>query len=420
MALIAVAADKGAPGVTTTALALAAVWPRPVLLAECDPAGGDLVYRLPAADGGRLDQRRGLLSLAVAARRGLQPHQAWEHTQKLNGGLDILTGVTNAEQGAGLNLLWGPVGRVLAASSQADVIADCGRLGVDGPLYDLLAEAAVVLLVMRASLGEVVRLRDRCAAVATALHKRGRSGSAVEVVVIAGHKHLRTSIAEIGQALEPVPTPARVAGLADDSKGAELLRGEWGGKLDKSLLIRTARDIAEHLVGRLPAIPAAGLHGGRDGGLNRPTRPGPRPDGGPATAAVGEPLVSAATWAAAPGPRHAAARGFPPLAKPSGADHPPPDESHAAGRRGVTDAAAAQPGPPPARCRPAQRARCRPRPRQPGAAPPSAPGAALPGAHAVAPTGPPAEPGAYAAAPTAPPAQPAQPGESGPGQPGRR
>ena len=176
MALIAVAADKGAPGVTTTALALAAVWPRPVLLAECDPAGGDLVYRLPAADGGRLDQRRGLLSLAVAARRGLQPHQAWEHTQKLNGGLDILTGVTNAEQGAGLNLLWGPVGRVLAASSQADVIADCGRLGVDGPLYDLLAEAAVVVLVTRASLGEVVRLRDRSAAVATALHKRGRSG----------------------------------------------------------------------------------------------------------------------------------------------------------------------------------------------------------------------------------------------------
>ena len=274
MALIAVAADKGAPGVTTTALALAAVWPRPVLLAECDPAGGDLVYRLPAADGGRLDQRRGLLSLAVAARRGLQPHQAWEHTQKLNGGLDILTGVTNAEQGAGLNLLWGPVGRVLAASSQADVIADCGRLGVDGPLYDLLAEAAVVLLVMRASLGEVVRLRDRCAAVATALHKRGRSGSAVEVLVIAGHKHLRTSIAEIGQALEPVPGPARVAGLADDSKGAELLRGEWGGKLDKSLLIRTARDIAEHLVGRLPAIPAPGLHGGPNPG------PNPGPDGG--------------------------------------------------------------------------------------------------------------------------------------------
>src|SRR6201996_7081313 len=144
MALIAIAADKGAPGVTTTALALAAVWPRPVLRAECDPAGGDLVSRLPAADGGRLDPRRGLLSLAVAARRGLQPHQAWEHVQKLNGGLDVLTGVTNADQGAGLNLLWGPVGRLLAANAQADVIADCGRLGVDGPIYALPAGAALI------------------------------------------------------------------------------------------------------------------------------------------------------------------------------------------------------------------------------------------------------------------------------------
>src|SRR5713226_7651336 len=129
MALIAVAADKGAPGVTTASVALAAVWPRPVLLAECDPAGGDLVYRLPGADGGRLDPGRGLLSLAVAARRGLVPQQVWEHTQKLHGGLDVLAGVTNAEQGAGLDPLWGSVGSALAGLPQADAIADCGRLG---------------------------------------------------------------------------------------------------------------------------------------------------------------------------------------------------------------------------------------------------------------------------------------------------
>ena len=34
MALIALAADKGSPGVTTAAVALAAVWPRRVMLAE--------------------------------------------------------------------------------------------------------------------------------------------------------------------------------------------------------------------------------------------------------------------------------------------------------------------------------------------------------------------------------------------------
>src|SRR4029077_2102430 len=87
MALIAVASDKGAPGVTTASVVLAAVWPRPVLLAECDPAGGDLLYRFPGADRGRLCPGRGLLSLAVAARRGLRPEQIWEHTQALRGGL---------------------------------------------------------------------------------------------------------------------------------------------------------------------------------------------------------------------------------------------------------------------------------------------------------------------------------------------
>jgi hypothetical protein len=310
MALIAVAADKGSPGVTTTALALAAVWPRPVLLAECDPAGGDLVYRLPAADGGRLDPRRGLLSLAVAARRGLQPQQTWEHVQKLDGGLDVLAGVTNADQGAGLNLLWGPVGRVLAANTQADVIADCGRIGVDGPAYDLLAEATLVVLVTRASLGEVVRLRDRAAAIGAGLQKRNRPGLLADVVVIADSKHFRTSIAEIGEALSQTSAPARVAGgLAHDPKGADLLRGEWGGKLDKSLLIRTARDIAENLTSRLPAAPP------------EPSPPHLDAEPAPATA------------------RHAAARGYPPAPGPLPGGvlpagplpgGPLPDESHVA------------------------------------------------------------------------------------------
>jgi hypothetical protein len=256
MALIAIAADKGSPGVTTTSVALAAVWPRPVLLAECDPAGGDLVYRLPGNDGERLDPRRGLLSLAVAARRGLQPHQVWEHVQKLRGGLDVLAGVTSAEHGAGLEGLWGSVGAVLSALPQADVIADCGRIGVDGPYYDLLAQATAVVMISRATLGEVVRLRERAIAVAAALQRRGRPGTRVGVVVIAGHKHFNSALAEVAQSLDQGKVPASViGGLADEPKSADLLRGEWGGKLDKSLLIRTAREIAAHLAAQLPAEP---------------------------------------------------------------------------------------------------------------------------------------------------------------------
>jgi hypothetical protein len=254
MALIVIAADKGAPGVTTTALALAAVWPRRVLLAECDPSGGDLVYRFPAAQGNSLDPRRGLLTLAVAARRGLQPGQLWEHTQKMVGGLDVLTGVINAEQGSGLATLWGPLGGLFAGMSGGDVIADCGRLGPDGPQYDLIAQAALVLLVTRPTPGDVIRLRDRAAAVASAVNARGRRGFTSAVAVIADQRTLKATAAEVGQTLTQGNVPAGVVGgLANDPKGAELLRGEWGGRLDKTLLIRTARETAQQLAASLPA-----------------------------------------------------------------------------------------------------------------------------------------------------------------------
>ena len=252
MALIVVAADKGAPGVTTTALALASVWPNPVLLAECDPAGGDLMFRFPAADGRQLDPRRGLLSLAVAGRRDYHQQQVWPHAQKIHGGLDVLVGVTNAEQGAGLAALWRPLGAMLAALPGADVIADCGRLGPEGPAYDLLAEAAVVLLVTRPDLGSVIRLRDRAAAVMTAAQRHGRRGIALGMLVIADPKNLKGAQAEVAHALQQAGLPVRlVCGMADDPKGAELLKGTWGGRLDKALLIRTAREIAGQLAGEL-------------------------------------------------------------------------------------------------------------------------------------------------------------------------
>lgn len=258
MGLIAVAADKGAPGVTTTTLALAAVWPRPVLLAECDPAGGDLAFRFPSADGQRLDPRRGMLSLAVAARHGLQPGQVWEHTQKLYGGIDVLLGVTNADQGASLSAFWGQLGRVLAGIPQADVFADCGRLGADGPATDLLAEASQVLLLTRAEVGEIIRLRDRVVALATAVEKRGRRGFIADIVVIADQKNFQPELAEVAHVLSQGRAPARVlGGIASDARAAGLLRGHWGGKLDKSLLIRSVRDIAGQLAAITPQQPTA-------------------------------------------------------------------------------------------------------------------------------------------------------------------
>ena len=260
MALIAVAADKGAPGVTTACIALAVVWPRPVLLAECDPAGGDLACWLPGAGGGRLDPGRGLLSLAVAGRRGIGPGQILDHTQKLSGGLDVLAGVVTAEQGAGLEMLWGPAGAALAQLPGLDVIADCGRIGADSPHYDVFASASSVVLVTRDTLAEVVRLRERVAAVTAALASRHRNAP-VQVVVVASRRRFHAAIGEVGRALGPNGAGYVLGGLAYDPPSAEALRGEWGGRLNRSLLIRTARDLAGRLAA--PLAPAVAAPAGR-------------------------------------------------------------------------------------------------------------------------------------------------------------
>ncbi len=248
MALIVLAADKGAPGVTTAATALGAVWPRPVLLAECDPAGGDLAYRLPGA-GGMLNPARGLLSLGASARRGLRAEQIYEHTQRLVGGLDVLAGLTNGEQAAGLTWLWAPLGRALATLPEADVLADCGRLCGHPQLNDLLAEARLLLLVTRAGLDHVAHLRERLALLG--------EGTQVGVVVIADPRAYRASIEEVRRVVGGGRggRVAFVAGLAHDPKGAELLRGEWGGKLGRSPLVRTARELAARLAAQVAPAP---------------------------------------------------------------------------------------------------------------------------------------------------------------------
>ncbi|PWV74021.1 hypothetical protein SAMN05421630_110196 [Prauserella marina] len=68
--MVTIVSGKGSPGATTTIAALASTWPTPVVLADCDPAGGDLV---PGWLGqwlvtGTIRRDRGLLSYATATR----------------------------------------------------------------------------------------------------------------------------------------------------------------------------------------------------------------------------------------------------------------------------------------------------------------------------------------------------------------
>ncbi|MFF8671434.1 hypothetical protein [Streptomyces sp. NPDC015242] len=255
MALIALAADKGSPGVTTAAVALAAVWPRRVLLAETDPAGGDLVYRSAAAHGGPLNPNTGMLSIAATARRGLVPDQLWDHVQPLSGGLEVLVGLGIAEQAAGLAGLWPTLGHAFASladspNAAADVIADCGRISGDTPAVELFPHASLVLLLSRTEPESLARVRDRAAALAGRLHggPRGAASLAnpvIGVVLIADTGTAGKLASQVNDMLVHAQTGARVVGtIADDPAGADQLAGRRRGRLDKSLLIRSARKVA--------------------------------------------------------------------------------------------------------------------------------------------------------------------------------
>jgi hypothetical protein len=216
----------------------------------------------------------------------------WEHTQQLHGGLDVLTGVTNAEQGAGLDALWAALGTALGAFPQADVIADCGRIGADGPYYDLLAQASTVVMITRASLGEVVRLRDRAGALLAGVQRRGRPGTRVGVVVIAQHKRFDSTLTEVRNALGHDTGPVSVVGgLAFEPRSADQLSGQWGGRLDRSMLIRTTRQIAGQLAAQLPDLSAPGIAAAASSSASRRV-----PKAGPAAA---PPTVPAAVPPAA-------------------------------------------------------------------------------------------------------------------------
>ena len=66
--LITLTAARAGTGVTTTAVGLAAAWPRPVLLVEADPCGYSTI--LAGTLGATVPVGPGLLDAAMAARSG--------------------------------------------------------------------------------------------------------------------------------------------------------------------------------------------------------------------------------------------------------------------------------------------------------------------------------------------------------------
>lgn len=240
MSLITVVKAKS-DGATTAVLALASVWPstRRVLVAEMDPAGGDLAarYGMPAEPG--------LVTLAAAARRDLSDHTVWQHAQALPGGMPALVAPPAAEQcHAALRSLGGRLAALVSNDPGLDVLADCGRLDPESPALDVVHRSDLVLFVARPTAEEVAHLRSRAASV--------RSPNGEVGLVLIGE--------------DPYPGPEVAAAvrlrlfgvLADDRRGADYLAGRGGGAgaFRRSPLVRSATALAETIAAALPAVPS--------------------------------------------------------------------------------------------------------------------------------------------------------------------
>ncbi|MFI5429973.1 hypothetical protein [Aeromicrobium sp. UC242_57] len=226
MGLLAIASAKGSPGVTTSAMLFAALWPRPSILIECDPSGGDVALRMPGADGEPLDANSGLLNLVAAGRKSLYPDLVGQHAEQIVGGLDVLTGMTTPEQATGLGQ-WSQLGALFAELPGVDAVADLGRIGAETPQNALLAAATAVVLVVDTVPSNVVHLRDRVRKVSDSLG--GEAGAPIHVVVVAPAKRAR-AVAEIRDVIAQSQTPvAEVHHLAHDPKGAAFFLGQVSG-----------------------------------------------------------------------------------------------------------------------------------------------------------------------------------------------
>ncbi|MFH5824707.1 hypothetical protein [Georgenia sp. AZ-5] len=159
MAVITLCSASGSPGVTTTALGLALLWPRPVLLVDADPTGGSGILAgfyqgMRQYEAGTVDLARSPLDLSDSLREVVRPIEGTN--------VSYVAGTTAHQQAAGLGDLWGrlwPVLDDLEATGQ-DVIVDAGRLGLPGWPQELVALADLTLLVVRPHLPSMAGARS--------------------------------------------------------------------------------------------------------------------------------------------------------------------------------------------------------------------------------------------------------------------
>lgn len=246
--LVAVCADKGSPGVTTTALALGAVWPGDeVSVVELDLAGGDLGLRLRDGGGAGLPSRPTVVAYAAAVRGGGVTPVA-PYAIGLGGGLSVVQAPMTSEVMGGLPQLLSPVAQALR-SGGGDVIADLGRVDSASSEVAVAAAADVLVVVARATRSAVRRAQERLELLvaAAAVQRGGRVP--VYVVLVCPRRHGRSHASDVEAYLADRGVKVDGVGFVGwDPAGVDRLeRGgdPRGRRMQRTVLGRTASRVAD-------------------------------------------------------------------------------------------------------------------------------------------------------------------------------
>ncbi len=248
--MVALCSDKGSPGTTTTAVALASCWPTPAVMVEADPYGGDLALRLRTDTGAVLPETPTVLTLATAARTSTGGNVVLRYSRRINDQVSVVPGHLVAEQAAGISD-WEPLESCLAGT-QTPVLIDVGRLHSQSPVLSVAVAADVLVVVGRGDTGSIIRLVERLARLAPVLAAHREAPPRLFPVLVGLERHGPGDVADLRLLLDDTPAGPLVAGSGhiafDLAAVARLMAGQDpAGRLARTALMRSARRTAVEL-----------------------------------------------------------------------------------------------------------------------------------------------------------------------------
>lgn len=234
VSVVFLASAKGSPGVTTTALALTSWWPRPAVLLEADPAGGDLAARLG------LPEEPGLVGLAASLRRdgpAGRPIEGWlePFVQTTSAGIRLVPGPAGTAQATTAIELLAHMSTVPALDG-ANLLVDLGRLvssgrsGRSSPLPSFRDGADGLIWFTRPQLADLAHL-------ASAIDHGRDGGNKPSVVLVGAGPYPADEVADaVG--------PTILGHLPADPSGAAALWAGGGRTWAHSPLGRATKELA--------------------------------------------------------------------------------------------------------------------------------------------------------------------------------